>query len=160
MTPEFKKLQYLIKKGVVKLRLKKHLKDPFHIWIYWFSETKKPKFFWKTIFVFYLLFSSEWFWIPFSITLTIKINKLYLLGLLMPFLITRLLKPVGKGFIIHDAQNDEALFNDLWANKLIGILSKKHKNNTHKNKVLDIVIDSFNQDWKEQINKKFSKTDN
>lgn len=154
MSKEFLRLQNLIKEKKVEIRLKKSVKDPFGIWIYWFSETKKPKFFWKTIFIFYWLFSSEWFWIPFSIILTIKINLFYLLGILMPFLITRLLKPIGQGFIIYDAQNDEVLFDDLWTNKAIGIMSiAKHESVVHKNGVPDIIIDSHNQDWREQINK-------
>jgi len=101
-------------------------------------------------------FSSEWFWIPFSIILAIKINSFYLLGILMPFLITRLLEPIGQGFIIYDAQNDEVLFDDLWANKAVGIMSvAKHESVIHKNGVPDIIIDPYNQDWREQIIKLF-----
>lgn len=155
MSQEFSKLQNLIKENKAELRLKKSVKDTFGIWIYWFSETKKPKVIWKTVFGFYWLFSSEWFWLPFSVVLAIKINKLYLLGLLAPFLVTRLLKPIGQGFLIYDAQNNEVLFDDLWTNKIIGITSmKKHKSMIHKNGVPDITIDSYNQDWREQINKK------
>jgi hypothetical protein len=158
MSKEFLKLQNLVKERKIELRLKKSMKDIFGIWIYWFSETKKPKFFWKTIFIFYWLFSSEWFWIPFSIILAIKVNLLYLLGILMPFLITRLLKPIGQGFMIHDAKNDEVLFDDLWANKTIGIMSTaKHESMIHKNGTPDIIIDPYNQDWREQINKEIFK---
>lgn len=158
MSKEFSQLQNLIKERKVEIRLKKSVKDTFGIWIYWFSETKKPKFFWKTIFISYWLFSSEWFWIPISIILAIKVNKLYLLGFLMPLLITRLLKPIGQGFIIYDAQNDEVLLDDLWANKAIGIMSiTKHESVIHKSRVPDIVIDPYNQDWREQINKEIFK---
>ena len=89
MSKEFLQLQNLIKEKKVEIRLKRSVKDTFNVWIYWFSETKKPRFFWKTIFIFYWLSSSELFWIPFSIILAIKINLFYLLGILMPFLITR-----------------------------------------------------------------------
>ncbi|MDP1760184.1 MAG: hypothetical protein Q8L01_01880 [Candidatus Woesebacteria bacterium] len=154
MTKEFLKLQNSIKENKIELKLKKSIKDNFGVWIYWFSETKKPKIFWKIIFVFYWLFSGDWFWIPLSIILAIKINLFYLLGILMPFLITRLLKPVGQGFIIYDAQNDEVLFDDLWANKAIGIMSvAKHDSVIHKDGVPDMIIDPYNRDWRKEINK-------
>jgi len=161
MSKEFLQLQNLIKEGKVELKLKKSVKDTFGIWIYWFSRTGRYKFFWKTIFILYWLLSSEWFWIPLSIILAIKVNKLYLLGFLIPFLITKLLKSIGQGFMIYDAQNDEVLFDDLWANKSIGIMSTtKHESVIHKSGVPDIIIDSYNQDWREQIIKRFLKYDN
>lgn len=153
MSNEFLQLQNLIKNGKIELKLKKSLKDTFGIWIYWISETKKPKVLWKTFFVLYWLFSSEWFWLPFSIFLAIKINWLYLLCILIPFLITKLLRPIGQGFIICDAQNDENLFDDLWANQLIGIMSTaKHESVVHRNGIPDTIIDSYSHDWREKVN--------
>ncbi len=147
-------LQNLIKEGKIELRLRKSLRDTFGFWIYWVSEIKKPKMFWKICFAFYWLFSSALFWIPCSIVLAIKINKLYLLFLLIPFLIKRLSGPIGQGFIIYDAQNDEVLFDDLWANKAIGIMSiAKHESVVHKNGVPDIMIDPHKHDWREEIDK-------
>lgn len=74
----------------------------------------------------------------------------------MPFLITRLLKPFGYGFLIYDAKNDEGLFDDLWANKFIGITSTaKYESMVHKNGTPDIIIGPYNQDWREQIDKIF-----
>ncbi len=156
MSDEFKKLQKLIKNKQVELRLKKTLKDTFGVWIYWISETKKPKFVWKIFFIIYWLFSSEWFWVPFSIVLAIKINWLYLFGILMPFLIKKLFKPVGQGFIIFDAQNDEVLFDDLWVNRQIGIMSTKTRESAiHKDGVPEIIIDPYNQNWRDEIFKNF-----
>ena len=70
-----------------------------------------------------------------------------------PLLITRLFKPIGQGFLIYDAQNNENLFDDLWTNQAIGIMSTaKHESMIRDNNIPDIIIDPYNQDWKEEIN--------
>jgi hypothetical protein len=86
--------------------------------------------------------------------LTIKINWLFLLCILVPFIITHLLGLVGQGFIIYDTQNNEDLFEDLWRNQAIGIASvKKRESMIHKDGVPEILIDSYNRDWRGEIGK-------
>jgi hypothetical protein len=157
MSDEFKRLQRLINSKQVELKLKKSLNDTFGIWLYWISETKKPKFIWKIFFRMYWLFSSEWFWIPLSIFLAIKMNLFYLFGFLVPFLVTKIFKPIGQGFIIYDAQKNEELFDDLWDNQQIGIMSTKMSGSVLDQKEFpEIIIDSFNQNWREEIIKNFN----
>lgn len=158
MSEEFTKLQHLIKDNKAELRLKKSWsrKDIFGIWLYWYCKTKPSvlNLFGKS-FILYWLFSSEWLWIPLSIILSIIIsNWFFLLCILIPFLITRLLAPIGQRFIFHDAQNNEDLFDDLWQNQAIGIMSvRKHESLIHKDSVPDIIIDPSNHDWRVEISK-------
>lgn len=138
MSDEFKKLQKLIKNNKVEFRLKRSFTNTFGFWIYWFSETKKPKFVWKTFFIIYWLLSSFRFWIFVSIVLSVlKVNGIYLFASLTPFLIIRLFDEVGQGFIIYDAQNDEALFHLLWATNKIAIMITK----------TGFIIPSGTRDW-------------
>jgi len=158
MTTDFVRLQKLIEGKVVELRLKKKIKDNFYLWLYWYSKRKKPRFIWVPLYFTYWLFSSEWFWLPFSAVLALEINKWFLLGLVFPFTIRKILSPIGQGFLLYDAQNDEALFDGLWENKVIGIVSVMRRERlTYNDGVPDIIIDSTIQsDWREQIkNKKF-----
>lgn len=146
---EFILLQNLIKENKIEIIFKKTLKDTFGVWLYWYSE-KKLKF--KVLFYLYWLISSEWLWIPLSIFISIKINYFYLLLTLIPFIITKIFKSIGEGFLSYEAKRDEVLFQELWDNKFVGIFSKsKIESLIHKEGVPNFVIDSLNQDWKVEI---------
>jgi len=146
---EFILLQNLIKENKIEIRFKKILKDTFGVWLYWYSEKKlKSKIFWWL----YWLISSEWLWTPLSIFISIKINYFYLLLILTPFVITKIFKPIGEGFLSYDARKDEVLFQELWDNKFIGLFSKERKESIIPQEELPVfIIDSFNQDWKSKI---------
>lgn len=82
----------------------------------------------------------------------IKINYFYLILVLIPFVITKIFKPIGEGFLSYEAKKDEVLFQELWNNKLIGLFSNTinegpiNKEGTHI-----VIIDSLNRDWKSEI---------
>lgn len=154
MSDDFKKLQELINQRQFELGLKKSLKDPFGVWLYWMSETNKPKFMWKIFVSAYWLFSSEWFWIPISIVLAFKVSFFYLLGIFMSFLLTKIFAPIGRDLILSEAKNNEHLFDDLWHNDQIGIMSKrKRESAVHIKGTPEIIIDPYNQDWRVEVRK-------
>ncbi len=158
MSEEFTRLQHLIKDNKAELRLKKSWlrKDVFGVWLYWYCKTKPSVLclFGKS-FILYWIFSSEWLWIPLSIVLSIiRNNWFFLLCILIPFIVERVLAPVGQSFTISNAQSNEDYLDDLWQNQAIGIVSvKKHASPIHQNGTPDIIIDSYGQDWKKEISK-------
>lgn len=146
---EFVLLQKLIKENKVELRLKKILKDSFGVWLYWYSETKLKS---KGLVYFYWFISSEWLWIPLAIIISIKTNYFYLLLIIVPFIITKIFKPIGEGFMIYDAKNNEALFQELWDNKFIGIFSmEKGESLIFKDGGPKFIIDSYRDNWRDEI---------
>lgn len=155
MSEEFTKLQNLIKEGKAELLLKKSWRrnDIFGLWLHWHCKEKPSLInFYGKSFILYRLLIWDWLWIPLSIILAVKISWLFLLCLLTPFTIVSLVGPIGHGFIIYDAQNDEDLFDDLWQNQAISIASvKKHESMVHKNGVPDIMIVPHKHNWREEI---------
>lgn len=157
MSEEFTKLQNLIKEGKVELLLKKSWRknNIFGLWLCWYCK-EKPSILnlYGRSFVLYRLLIWDWLWIPLSIILAVKFSWLFLLCLLAPFTIVSLLGPIGHGFVIYDAQNNEDFFDDLWQNQAISIASvKKHESMIHKDGVPEIMIVPYNQDWREKIGK-------
>jgi|GEM_PF-3164325 len=154
MTEEYKKLQKLIKENIVEISLKKSIKDIFGIWLYWYGK-ENPNLLnlWGKLFYLYWIISSEWLWIPLSIVLSIRYESILSLFLiLIPLILTRILKPIGQDFMICDAKNNEKLFEELWENRLIGILSIEKKSSlVHKKGTPTFIIDSHNKNWRTEI---------
>lgn len=149
---EFTFLQELLKRKIFKILLKKTLKDEFGVWLHWSCKTR-PSFlngFGITWYI-YWIFSSEWFWIPFAIFMGYKFTWLYLLLILVSPLITRLLRPVGHGFLIYDAQVNEELFDDLWNNNLVGIASTEMYTSPGSGKATPKIIIMPPQAWKDEM---------
>ena len=148
MSKEFSLLKALIQEGKIELRLKKSLKDPFGVWLYKNNKTKENKFIWKVLVASYWLFTSEWFWLPFSIVLAIKASWIFLFCLLVPLLMAAYFGSIGKELMISEAQNDESVLDALWENQFIGILSKE-KYEGRQTPIF--IIDPHELDWRSGI---------
>ncbi len=174
MSKEFQKLKELHKESKIFISYKKSM-DPFQVWLLWFSgwlgKLKKGKLIWKFFYILYWVITSFWIWIIFSLTMTIVYNnKLYLLCVLIPFIITHLCRSVGHGFLTYDMLQDEKMLDTLWSKGLVGgILSTKKKNwGEEKDEIInelgkkysahhpEIAIWSYNnKDWREELLKNF-----
>lgn len=161
MSKEFEELQSLLKQNRCELKLKKHIKDMFLLWLHGVSSTRPS--FWN-LFGYaggvYMILLNEIIWIIVSIFVAYNYGWIYLILIFVPVVIKVILKPVGQGFIIADLQENEALFNALWDRKAIGICSiKKRKSTIHKNGIPEVIIDSDDSlpgyvgDWKSQLSK-------
>lgn len=98
----------------------------------------------------------DWLWLPLAIFIGFRFGWPFgLLAWVAHYIMQKnILSRIGQGFMIYDAQNNEDLFDDLWQNQFIGIVSaKKHESLIHKDGVPDIIIDPSNDDWREEIDK-------
>jgi hypothetical protein len=156
---EFTHLQHLIKENKATLSLKKSRilgGQHFFLWLYWDCETRPSilNLFGKSFIFLHWVLLNELVWLALSIVLAILINWFFLLCILVPVIIKALLNPIGQGFMIYDARNNEDLFDDLWQNQEICIMSvKRHESPIHKDGVPDIIIEPYNQNWREKISK-------
>ena len=155
MSEEFVKLQKLVQEEKLELRLKKFLKDCFGIYLYWVCNTKPAasNLFGKA-FILYWVITSDWFWIILAVIFAIKFTPWFLILILVPFILTKLLEPVGLKMVITAVLENENLFEDLWKNQMIGIMSTKMRESVlHSGGVPEIIIDPINKNWKIEINK-------
>lgn len=159
MSDEFKTLQYLIKKGEFDLILKRSItrNNIFGVWLYWYCKTKPSVInIFGTSFYIYYIFSNDWLWLALSVIIGYKFG--WMLGLLTwaihYFIQKHVFDGIGQGFMLYDAQTNEELFDELWQNQSIGIVSvRKHKSPIHREGVPDMFIDSRSHDWKKELNK-------
>jgi hypothetical protein len=157
MSDEFIKLDDLINKGKLELRIKKSLnkKDVFGIWFFWYCKTKPSvlNLFGNAFYVYFIL-TTDWFWLPLAVFIGFKFGWIYgLLTWVVHYIIQRIVfSGIGQGFMLYDAQHNENLFDDLWQNQSIGILSVKKRDSVmHEDGVPVIIIDPHNQDWRKEI---------
>ncbi|MCX6756074.1 MAG: hypothetical protein NTX85_01925 [Candidatus Nomurabacteria bacterium] len=146
---EFIKLKELISAKKVELRLKRFIKDPFGIWIYYICKTKL-----SSLYLFYIYWPllNVWVWFSLSIFLAFKLNWVYILLFLVPILLKRLLKPIGQGLILADVEINEEMLNGLWQSKAIVICStNKIDSVIHKGGVPSFIINSHDQNWRYEI---------
>jgi hypothetical protein len=173
MSKEFQKLKELHKKNKIFISYKRSM-DPFQVWLLWFSgwlsELKKGKLIWKFFYILYWVTTSFWIWIIFALSMTFVYNKLYLLCVLIPFIITHLFRLVGHVFLTYDILQDEQMLDTLWVTGLVaGILSTKKENwEDEKDEITkevakkyyshhsEVAIWSYNnEDWREELLKSF-----
>lgn len=157
MSKEFIKLQDQINKGDLELMIKKSLyrQDIFGVWLYWHCKTKPSalNLFGKAYYL-YFVFTMDWLWLPLVIFVGVRFGWLFgvILWIAHYFMQKKVFAGIGQGFTIYDAQNNEDLFDDLWQNQFIGIVStKKRESNIHKDGVPEIIIDPSGDDWREKI---------
>lgn len=157
MSDEFKKLQDLINKGKLELKIKKSLsrQDIFGIWFYWQCK-KKPAVInlFGTAYYIYFVLTMDWLWLPLAIFIGFKFGWIYgLLTWLVHYIVQKkILSRIGQDFMIYDAQRNENLFDELWQNQSIGILSTRKKGSlVQKDGVPEVIIDPHRHDWRKEI---------
>jgi len=156
MSKEFKRLQQLHEDKIIFISYKKVM-DPFQMWLWWFSglfsnvQKRNPIFIF--LYVLYYILTNFIFWIIVSIIMVIFIDKLFLLFIISPSVISFIFRPVGHGFLTYDILKNEKMFDILWGYGLIGgILSIK----TDKNNRPEKHIWSYrNKDWRYELMDKF-----
>ena len=159
MSEEFIKLQGLIHKEKLELRTKKSLykNDIFGVWLYWYCKTKPSALnLCGNAYYIYFILTTDWLWLPLAIFIGFKFSWLYglLIWLIHYIVQKKILSEIGQNLMIKDALINEVLFDDLWNNQAIGIMSvKKHESAIHKDGVPDLIIDPSNQNWREVIDK-------
>ncbi len=159
MTEEFKRLQSLLSSGKCELKLKRHIKDNFGLWLHGVSTTRPSAW---NLFGYaggvYMFLLSWIIWVPVTFFFGYKYGWIYLTIILVPYLIRMILRPVGQGFLLADLKVNEDLFESLWDRKAIGICSiKKRESLIHKEGIPEVMVDSdtgrpgYVTDWKSQI---------
>lgn len=154
MSQEFVALQDCIKSNKCELKLKRSLGgDEFVLWLQLKGDISPSVW---NLFGYagsiYLILTMELIWIIVALFIAYKFGWLLFFLIFIPFFLIKLLmKEVGKGFLLADAQDEERLFNFLWDKEKIGIFSiRKRESLVNKDGIPEVMI-FFPDRWQEKL---------
>ncbi len=156
---EFIYLANLISIGKVRLNLSNFfVRRSLSLWlIYKDNQTM------LWIYSFFWFFTSEWFWVPFSIFLAWKFNTWWLIivGIAFSWIVDEIMKFITYYFLPDSILRDESLLNYFWEQRPphISILSTKEKWDDSLKRKRPIIIIIPPRSWQTIVDE-FKKEDN